>query len=342
MTEHIFLPGIPLRPGFISPAHERYLRDWHEEAIQNADNGDVAASVCLQGTLIELVLFGKVRHDWLGIMDEFLMDNGKPLAYSEAFGARLHGFGSQFRQSTVHAIHTRWWLESLAGEDVDNERFAKLVLAKKQTDGLIYDRDISPTILRHRMKSELTMSMAMATEILRAANRLPGGTPVELATEIVSPAKCPALGYMSMEYFRLAALRILSQEHLFPVGIEAHIEACAEDLAVGWCDFSMKSKVDAYMGTAKRTQRDKPIHSPLIAGHVAALIGKVDGAAKREAFAQRLGAYACHLKDNPMDIPAFQMRDVPIRFGEDRTPIEVICASFLISTCQEAHETQRA
>lgn len=96
----------------------------------------------------------------------------------------------------------------------------------------------------------------------------------------------------------------------------------------------MKSKVDAYMGTAKRTQWDKPIHSPLIATHVAVLIGKVEDAAKRKSFERRLAAYACHLKDSPMDIPAFQMRDVPIRFGEDRTPIEAICSSFLISQCR--------
>jgi hypothetical protein len=31
-----------------------------------------------------------------------------------------------------------------------------------------------------------------------------------------------------------------------------------------------------------------------------------------------------------LDIPAFQMRDIPIPFGADRTPIEVICASELM------------
>jgi hypothetical protein len=32
-----------------------------------------------------------------------------------------------------------------------------------------------------------------------------------------------------------------------------------------------------------------------------------------------------------MDIPAFQMRDIPINFGADKTPIEVICSSHLRS-----------
>jgi hypothetical protein len=336
MTQHILLPGLPLQEGFVHPAYEQYLKAWREEAIQCADGGDVAASICLQSTLIDLVLFGKPRHDWLGIMDEFLMENGTPLAYSETFGKRLHKFGNQYRQSTVHAIHTRWWIERLnRGAAVDHDRFAALVLAKKQDDGLIYDRDISETILRHRMKSEITMSMAMSAEILQAANKLTGNMPVELATNITSAKKCPSLGYMSMEYFRLKALQLLGHEPLFPVGIEGHIEACAKDLSVGWCDFAMKSKVDAYMGTAKRTQRDKPIHSPLIACHVSSLLAKVQDAEKKTRFTQRLAAYACHLKDNPLDIPAFQMRDVPIRFGADKTPIEVICASFLITQCQK-------
>ena len=335
MIEHIFLPGIPLQQGFVHAAYEQYLKEWREEAIQRASDGDVAASMCHQATLIDLVLFGKPRHDWLGVMDEFLMDSGTPLAYSEAFGKRLHHFGHQYRQSTIHAIHTRWWIERLHNEGaVNHNQFAQLVLAKEQSDGLIYDRDISETILRHRMKSELTLSMAMAVEVLRAANKLTGHTPVELATNIVCPTKCPTLGYISMEYFRLKALQILGHETLFPVGIERYIEACAEDLTVGWCDFAMKSKVDAYMGTAKRTQRDKPIHSPLIAYYVATLLSKVQDAKKKGAFTQRLFDYACYLKSNPLDIPAFQMRDVPIRFGADRTPIEVICASFLISQCQ--------
>jgi hypothetical protein len=332
MTAHIFLPGISLQQGFIHPVYEQYLRDWREEAIKSAENGVVAASVCHQATLIDLVLFGRPIHDWLGIMEEFLTQNAAPLAYSEAFGRQLHKFGNQYCQSTVHAIHTRWWIERINNSAaVNHERFANLVLAKKQIDGLVYDRDVSETILRHRMKSELTMSMAMAVEILGEASKLTRDLSTEFATDITCSVKCPPLGYMSMEYFRLKALQILGHEELFPVGIQEHIDACSEDIPVGWCDFAMRSKVDAYMGTAKRTQRDTPIHSPLIACQISALIGKVDDLEKKKSFQQRFVDYSCHLRDNPMDIPAFQMRDVPIRFGADRTPIEVICSSFLIS-----------
>lgn len=335
MIQHILLPGLSLEKRVFDPAYKHYLEEWRERAIRRADIGDVAASICHQASLVDLVLFGKVLHDWVGIMDEFLMKDGTPLAYSETFGKRLHKFEDQYLQSTVHAIHTRWWIEKLVnGSAVDHDRFADLVLAKKQTDGLIYDRDVSETILRHRMKSELTMSMAMSAEILRASGKLSSKLAVELATNITSPTKCPIVGYMSMEYFRLKALNILGHEPLFPVGIEVHIEACADMLLVGWCDFSMKSKVDAYMGTAKRTQRDKPIHSPLIACYVSALLSKIQNETKKASFTKRLEDYACYLKSNPMNIPAFQMRDVPINFGDGITPIEIICASFLATQCR--------
>jgi len=336
MSEHLILPKVVLVKDAINPAYDQYLKGWREEAIRRADEGDTAASICLQATLIDLVLYGKPRHAWNEVMDEYLTKDDKPLAYSEAFGKRLHKFNNQYRQTTVHAIHTRWWIERLNDSNaVDHERFATLVLNKRQEDGLIYDADVSETILRHRMKAELTLSMAMAVEILRAAGKLTGTLPLELSTSITDQRKCPALGYMSTEFFRLKALNILCHVNLFPTGIAEHVEACAEDLDVGWCDFSMKSKVDAYMGTAKRTQRDKPIHSPLIACYVAMLTEQILDADKKAKALDRLASYTRHLKRNPLDIPAFQMRDVPIRFGADKTPIEMICASHLITQCRK-------
>jgi hypothetical protein len=335
MTTHPILPGVVLQSGFSHPAFERYLRDWREDAIRRADEGDTAASVCHQATIIDLILDGHLRHDWPSVMQDLLTNAGRPIAYSERFGERLHKFGGQFLQSTVHSIHTRWWIERVVDPaGVDHERFAEMVLAKKRTDGLIYDADVSETILRHRMKAELCMSAVMAAEILSAAEMLTDVLRIELATSLADPRKVPPLGYMTSEQFRLAALRLLGHEQLFPVGIDEHIEACAEDLAVGWGDFAMKSKVDAYMGTAKRTARDKPIHSPLIACHVAVLSSKVDDDAKKAAVLQRLMNYAQNLAQDPLDIPAFQMRDVPIPFGADITPIEATCASRLIANLQ--------
>lgn len=335
MTTHPIIPGVVLQSGFSHPAFERYLRDWREDAIRRAEDGDAAASVCQQAVIIDLILDGHLRHDWPSVMQDVLTNAGRPIAYSEKFGKQLHKFGGQFLQSTVHSIYTRWWIERVVNPaGVDHEKFAKMMLSKKRTDGLIYDADVSETVLRHRMKAELCMSAVMAAEILRAAEMLTDVLRIELATSLADPRKVPPLGYMTTEQFRLAALRLLGHEELFPVGIGDHIDACAEDLAIGWSDFAMKSKVDAYMGAAKRTARDKPIHSPLIACHVAALSGKVDGDAKKAAVLERLTNYALILAKNPLDIPAFQMRDVPIPFGADITPIEATCASRLIANLQ--------
>lgn len=216
-------------------------------------------------------------------------------------------------------------------EAIDEAFFANLISAKKQTDGLIYDADVSETILRHRMKAELSMSAAMGVEILAKAGRLTDALREELSTNLCDPRKVPPMGYMTSEQFRLAALKILAREEQFPSGISDQIDACAVGLDYGWSDYSVASKVDAYMGTAKRTSRDKAIHSPLVACHVAVLMDQVDAPAKQRANSDRLAAYASSLAGNPLGIPAFQMRDVPIPFGTDITPIEAICASWLIA-----------
>jgi hypothetical protein len=332
MVTHPVLPGISLQSGFIYPAFDIYLRGWREQAITDADNGIAAASICQQAIMIDLVLDGRPKHDWHSVMEDLLTEGDKPLAYSKGFGALLYKFDAQYLQSTVHSIHTRWWNEILTqSEKIDHEKFAGLILSKKGDDGLIYDINVSPTILRHRMKAELSLSALMGAEILFKAGALTQLLKNELATSLCDPRKVPPMGYMASEQFRLAALRILGHEEQFPTGIHEHIKACEVGLAHGWGDFSIASKIDAYMGTAKRTSRDKQIHSPVVACHVKELSKKVTDLELNTAIKGRLESYATYLSEKPLDIPAFQMRDVPIPFGADMTPIEAVCASHLIA-----------
>lgn len=335
MLSHPMLPGVDLGSDASHVAYDRYLRDWRESAIRKADDGVTTASICHQAILIDLVIDGRIRHDWLSVMEDLLTEGGRPVAYSAEYGKRLHKFEAQYLQSTVHSIHTRWWIAILSKPgDVDHDMFGRMILAKKRPDGLIYDLDVSETILRHRMKSELSMSAVMGAQILAKAGLLTESLSHELSTSLCDPRKVPPLGYMTCEQFRLAALRVLGHEEQFPVGIGEHIEACTHGLEHGWGDFAMASKVDAYMGTAKRTSRDKPIHSPLVACHVAVLSAKVDDPTTRRRIEDRMTNYAQYLAENPLDIPSFQMRDVPIPFGADLTPIEAICASRLIASLQ--------
>jgi len=332
MVTHPVLPGVILQSGFIHPAFDSYLRGWRERVISDADNGIAAASICQQAVMIDLVLDGRPKHDWHSVMKDLLTVGDQPLAYSKYFGALLYKFDAQYLQSTVHSIHTRWWIEMLAhAEKIDQEKFASLILSKKGVDGLIYDNNVSPTILRHRMKAELSLSAVMGAEILFKAGALSQLLKNELATSLCDPRKVPPMGYMASEQFRLAALRILGHEEQFPTGINEHIKACEVGLTRGWGDFSIASKVDAYMGTAKRTSRDKQIHSPLVTCHVQQLSTKVTDPEQKTAIKERLESYATYLSENPLDIPAFQMRDVPIPFGADMTPIEAVCASHLIA-----------
>lgn len=282
MISHILLPNINFSKDFIFHEYSDYLKNWHNENQVEISQGRVSASGCLQGAWIELHLYKKLITPWLDIMDDSLISEGSPLAYSEEYSKKLNKFTAQYKQSTIHAIHTRWWIEGLENESIDHDKYCHLIYSKKQSDGLFYDKDISETILRHRMKSEVTMSMAMSAQIMLSANNLSDDASIEFATNIVDPIKCPTLGYLGMEYLRLIALNLVGHQNLFPVGIDDHISACAEDLEHGWCDFSIKSKVDAYMGTAKRTQRDKPINSPLSSSYVNFLLSQVSDESIRQ------------------------------------------------------------
>ena len=334
MLTTVLISKVPLNGKGLNSTYTEYLREWREIAITNSEDDIVAASTCLQGALIDIAQYGCLKHDWLGIIDETLLDGDLPLAYSEHYGKKLFGFSDQYKQVTVHSIYSKWWIECITkGQTkVDHSKYAKLILDRKSApDGLIYDWDLSPTVLRHRMKTELMMSAALALDILHAARKLSLDFSQRLATTLVDPKKCPRTRYMSAEYFRSRALSILGYEQLFPVNIENAIEECTKDLSVGYCDFPMDSKVDAYMGTAKRTGHDKPIHSPLTACHTEQLSKRVGTQSSLQTIRSRLKGYAAHLRSNPLDIPAFQMRDVCIPFGSDTTPIEIICASYWIS-----------
>jgi len=333
VTAHIFLPGIRLRTIPLVPEHEKYLREWRTAALACADDGDVCASMVLQAAFIELSTNGHLTTDWLGIFDACLTgENDWPLAYSARYGKRLYGFENQAVQSTIVAAHTRWWLEGLHDPGgVDHARYGHWLLEQKYRDGLLYDHDVSETILRHRMRTELTMSLAYALEILGAAGLLSAALKDDILASLADPRRIPPSRYMSTEYFRRRALESLGAINHFPVGELDAIEACATDLAVGFGDFAMADKRDSYMGTAKRTGRDKPIHSPLSACHVMALLAFVQDAEAKGRIETRLVDYNEHLRAHPMDIPAFQMRDVHVPFGADKTPIEVICAAHLIA-----------
>lgn len=320
---HTFLPNVVLGELTFTREYKQWLQDWLSKVDSNVENGDTATSICFQALLTEVILYGEPRHNWTDILDELLTDKqGNPLAYSEVYGQRLSRF-AQWRQTPVHAVYSHYWIKrALAPSSVD-ERYADLIIDFIQPSGWIYNPKVSQTQLTTRMKSEYLMSFAMGLEILRAFSRLEKHEGSFKATL----SSYPLTVFLSAEFFRVLALEILGATHFLPVGIERILQIC--EAGHGYCDFSVSEKVDDYMGTAKRTGRDRALHSPLSALQ-AAYISRYSDRETQRRVNKRLTGFAEYLSEHPFEIEAFQIRDLAIAFGTDLSPLELIAATSVI------------
>ncbi|MNW41181.1 hypothetical protein D3C74_183110 [compost metagenome] len=320
---HLLLPDINIQSIKLLPEHEEWLKTWLFEVEQDIENGDTASSICLQGIISELVLYKEIRTDWLGILKEYLTDeNGNPIAYSRKFGERLFKFDGQWLQTPVHAVYTHWWIEKLHNTQ-PNDAYYDLIESFIQNNGWIYNPSVSPTNVRTRMKSELLMSFAMGIEMLNSSNRLTLYKERFEATLV----GYPMTGFIAAEYFRLKVLQELGILGLLPATVGSMIKLC--EAGQGYCDFAVQDKVDDYMGTAKRTQRDKAIHSPMVTLYVKQLSNYCE-AESRTKINNKIISFGEHLYKNPLDVPAFRMRDIDIPFGTDLSPFEIISSSHII------------
>jgi hypothetical protein len=191
-----------------------------------------------------------------------------------------------------------------------------------QPSGWIYNPQVSPTGMRTRMKSEYLMSFAMGMEILGAYDRLEKNR-ADFEGLLSSE---PLTGYLSAEYFRAFALRLLDKKELAPASLSSVVTSCA--VGDGYCDFNVKDKIDDYMGTVKRTGRDIPVHSALSALHALFLVTFCSEEV-RPHIIEQVKRFGNHIKSEPMDIQPFRMRQIDVPFGTGLSPLEVIAASAL-------------
>lgn len=322
MPNHILLPSALLEQVTLLPEHEAWLDSWLHALEANIERGDIAASLCLQGAISELALYGRTKTDWAGVMDEYLIFDAQPIAYSETFSKRLYKF-VPWIQTEVHAIHARWWIEKVS-ERAPSLDYKALIESLIQPSGWIYNPSVSLTGLRTRMKSEYLMSFAMGLEILAAFNALENGRGV---FEAVLSSE-PVTGYLGAEHFRLTALEFLSAPNLAPVNLDGILMAC--EVGQGYCDFDVASKIDDYMGTAKRVGRDIPVHSGLSSLHALTLASVCDKEVAQHVH-ERVRNFGEHLKKNPLDIQPFKMRDLDVPFGTGLSPLEIVAASTIAS-----------
>lgn len=324
MIKHIFLPVIDLHQ--ISPRKEyrEWLLGWLNRIEDDIEDGKVSSSICLQAIISEIVLFNELKHDWLAIFEDLLTDSsGAPLAYSKEYGKKLYKFENQWLQTTIHAIHTRFWVDALYDQlSANSQKYVDLIKGFVQPNGWIYNPKVSQTRLARRMKSEYLMSFVFGLEILKFAGTLDS---YQKNFESTLSAQ-PLTGYLSAEYFRLRALELLGSPQFAPVMLKDVVLSC--EAGQGYCDFAVSQKIDDYMGTAKRTSRDVAVHSPLSGLH-AKYISQYCDKETQNTVTKRLEHFRLHLLKQPFDIEPFQIRDVQIPFGTALSPLEVFAASLL-------------
>lgn len=326
MIEHLFLPGVNFLKLPLLPPYKEWLIEWLEKSEEDIENGLVSSSMCLQGVFSELLLYGNCQTDWIGIIQTYLKsESGIPLAYSKEFGNLLYKFDAQWEQSPIHAIYTHWWIEKINGVSQENlEVYNDLIQEMIQINGWIYNSKVSKTNVKTRMKSELMMSMAMGIDILNCNSSL--SKRKNLFEALISSVSMT--GFLSAEYFRLIALKYLNSIELAPYNFADVLAPC--EAGDGYCDFSINSKVDDYMGTAKRVSRDKALHSAISSLQALYTASLCEDDVKY--FVQsRIRNFGKHLLLEPFDIPAFRMRDIDVPFGTDLSPLEIIAASQIIS-----------
>lgn len=330
MNEHVFLPGVRIDTLVLLPEYRDWLLSWLQSVEHDIEQGNIAASLCLQGAMSEMALYGYPQTDWLGNMDAYLLDHEqKPIAYSEKYGQRLYKF-SQWLQSEVHAIHARWWIQQSYKSPFPQTtvNYGALIEQLIQPGGWIYNPSVSRTGMRTRMKSEYLMSLAMGVEILNASGSLDTYTNLFEA----AASSIQSTSYISAEYFRLKALYTVGSVGLAPVDLMSMLVAC--EVGRGFCDFSVKDKIDDYMGTLKRTARDVAVYSPLSSLQAFFIASSMHEEAKERVRAKlvELGRY---FEREPLGIPAFKIRDLDTPFGSDVTPLEILAATAIITLSKQ-------
>ncbi len=298
--------------------HRTWMKAWIDNVLSNSENGIVSSSECMAGAVSELMLFGRPKTDWIGIMDEYLETDGVPMAYSERFGERLYKF-SQWAQSPVHAIYSRWWIERCTSEGSANA-FAGMVAKFIQPTGWAYNPRVSNTGVRTRMRTELFMSQAMTAQILDDA-----GAAFDRVSMISAAVSVTPTGFVAAEYFRLRSLQVLDAPEQMPDTGQL-LERCSVE--GGFCDFDVNAKTDDYMGVRKRVARDVAVFSPLVtmyALYVAEMTLQDQTAVG--AMRNRTREF---VRAEPMSIPSLRMRDLDYPFGDGVTIYEVIADAILM------------
>jgi len=322
LIEFPFLPCVTIESKQLNELYKDWINNWLAEIHDGIEKHEISSSTCLAGVISEIWINGRLKTDWIGIMKEFLEDDGLPLAYSEDYSKKLFHFNQQWKQSPIHAIFARWWIERIA--KVDERDWAETIKSYIQPNGWIYNPKVSVTNVRTRKRTELFMSMHMGCQILKPSE-FNGISKDRLIAAINS---IPSTKYVSAEYFRYQALRLLDAIDQMATNIAEILTKCQTE--PGFSDFSIEDKTDDYMGSKKRVTRDKAVFSPM--STLFALYLAHNFNIPKQLIANWRKKVQHHLTIDPLDIPALQMRDLTPNFGDGTTIFEVLAASVLLQS----------
>jgi len=321
LIEFPFLPGARIEATQLNKAHRLWILKWLAEIEEGIEQFEVSSSICLAGLIAETWIYGRPKTDWIGIMREYLEKDDLPLAYSEEYGKRLFKF-NQWKQSPVHAIYARWWIErTIEAEERD---WAQTIKNYIQPSGWIYNPDVSLTNTKTRMRTELFMSMQMGCEILKTYEF--EGIPTDRL--VAATISIPCTGYVSAEYFRYRALQFLGATEQMVTGIEKTLNKL--QIQQGFADFSVEDKIDDYMGSKKRITRDVAVFSPIATLYALSLACNLS--VPKDLIEEWKSRVKTHLNNDPLGIPALHMRDLAPEFGDGQTIYEVLAAAVLLQT----------
>ncbi len=324
MINSLIIP-CPLQPGTEIECPEEakeYLAEYLESVSSSIEEECLSASMLMSATYADFILNSKITENWLDIFESQLLDgDSTPVEYTECFGKQLYKFNC-WKQTTVHSNYVWWWLSSTLGNDI-TEKVLDNLTTFKQGSGWFFNKEVSCTNPRTRMKTELLMNLSLTAEIAKASD-----TQRTLIANLESTASSvPNLGFLGAEYYRAKCLS-MENEQFQANDLEALFDACSTP--IGFSDFNVTSKKDDYMGTAKRVGRDAAIMSPIINLYAHELSPLVNDETKTKILVGVKSAMR-FLEDNPLNLPGYTIRDTGFLFGSGVTPNEVISSIFLLN-----------
>ena len=281
------------------------------------NQGLVSISNCMNAQLC----LSSINESSLWLLDVIrnnLILDGICTSYSIRYSEQLNKFDQQSFQNDIYTEYYYWKI-LLINDAIDSQSVEQNIVKYQNKSGFFYNSDNSDTLEKYRMKSELYSQLLMAKEIINFSN----------AKDLLLPDISSdgfRTSYISSEYFRERYCSLSNVNANTPQAIIELINQCKVEY--GLCDFNAKKKFDDFMGTAKRTSRDKSIFSPLATLHGIYLCDRYNLLSLKNQLINEAHQYYDLYR---LDLESFQMRDIPIDFGPGDTVVEILAFNTILN-----------